>query len=223
MTSLTTKPKLDIKLTSVLKTVLYAGLAGEMVKTLGMTDDGQIAAIQQAVSEGLISEVIVTATRPDGRRETMRLEMKPPATGASVNLALEPGKSLLESLDVSLAAAVAYQAELLRRQGLRPEFYVSWSARALANPAQLRATATRLNLHSEPFITPPGLNPETGEPLYEPTPPPPPPPPRRYPQTVNTYKGFAPPPPAYKPVTVAVITPAKDPDVRLTIETTRKR
>ncbi|HRD74679.1 MAG TPA: hypothetical protein PK264_01890, partial [Hyphomicrobiaceae bacterium] len=121
MTSLL-PPKIALKLTPVPKPLLYAGFAGEFLKNTGMKDDGQIRAIQQCVSEGLVAKVIVTAVHVDGRIEKYTLSLPPFGAGDTVMLALENGKSYLESLDVGLAAAVQYAAEQIIRRGLTPRF-----------------------------------------------------------------------------------------------------
>ncbi|OJU23279.1 MAG: hypothetical protein BGN89_18805 [Alphaproteobacteria bacterium 64-6] len=221
MSKLAVAPKLDIKLVPIPKTALYAGLSGEMVKTMGMTDDDQINALQQVVADGYVEAVIVRAVRPDGRRESIRLDMKPPAAGATVNLAIEPNKSLLETLDVSLAAAVHFQAEAFKRQGLKPEFFVAWSAKARADHTLIKEATTRLNMQTLPPEPPATIDLDPGPTMVAP-PAPPPFPVRRYPQPVHTFTGWAPPPTGYRTVTVASIRPAKDPDVTLTIESTRK-
>ena len=207
MSKLSVAPTLDIKLVPIPKTALYAGLSGEMVKTMGMTDDSQINALQQAVADGYVEAVIVRTVRPDGRRESIRLDMKPPAAGATVKLAIEPNKSLLETLDVSLAAAVHFQAEAFRRQGLKPEFLVAWSAKARADHSLIKEAATRLNLQTLPPEPPATIDLDPGPPMAA-APALLPIPLRRYPQPVHTFTGWQPPPAGYRTVTVATIRPA---------------
>lgn len=222
MSSLTTAPKVALKLQPVPKPVLYAGLAGEMLKNLGMKDDDQIRAVQQAVSEGLVEKVIVAGKHENGRIDTFTLTMKPFTASETVGLELSPGKSYLESLDVGLAASVQYAADLISRRGLKPEFYVGWSVRARANPAIVRDAVKRLNLRVMPDAPLPPLDPPAPDP-FPMSPPTPPPAPRRYPQTVHTY--VAPPtlPPGYVYKPVLSITPAKDPGVTFTHETSRRQ
>ena len=214
-------PKVQLKLVPVPKPVLYAALAGEMLKNTGMKDDQQIRAVQQAVSEGIVEQVIVAAKRSDGRIEKFTLTMKPFQASDTVSLQLENGKSYLETLDVGLAAAVQAAAEIIQRQGLTPNFYVGWSARAKANPATIAEAMRRLNLRPMPEERPaPPVMPEPS--WTPPTPPSPPPAPQRYPQTVHTYTAPPPLPPGYVYKPVLTVTPAKDPGVSFTWETTRR-
>ncbi|MCC0007724.1 MAG: hypothetical protein H6876_06320 [Hyphomicrobiaceae bacterium] len=215
-------PKVSLKLTPVPKTVLYAGLAGEMLANTGMKDNDQVRAVQQAVSEGLIEEVIVAAKHADGRVEKFTLKMKPFTSTDTVSLQLEAGKSYLETLDVGIAAGVQYAADLIKRRGLTPTFYVKWAARARAAPAVIADAIKRLNLTVETEPPPDPLpTPEPDYTYHEP-PRPPTPPPRRYPQTVHTYVAppALPPQHVYKPV--LTITPAKDTGVTFSYETTRR-
>lgn len=213
-------PKVPLKLAPVPKPVLYAGLAGEMLKNTGMKDDQQIRAVQQAVSEGLVEKVIVAATRSDGRVEKFTLSLKPFQATDTVTLQLENGKSYLETLDVGLAAAVQAASDIINRQGLTPRFYVDWSARAKATPGVIAEAMRRLNLkaYQEP-VAPPAPEITAWAP---PSPPTPPPPTQRYPQTVHTYKAPPPLPPGYVLKPVLSVTPAKDPGVTFTWETTRR-
>ncbi len=222
MSSLTTAPKVALKLQPVPKPVLYAGLAGEMLKNLGMKDDDQIRAVQQAVSEGLVEKVIVAGKHENGRIDTFTLTMKPFSASETIGLELSPGKSYLESLDVGLAAAVQYAAETITRRGLTPEFYVGWSARARANPAIIRDAVKRLNLRVMPEIAPPPIDPPAPDPFAMSSPPSITPP-KRYPQTVHTYVGPPALPPGYVYKPVLSITPAKDPGVTFTHETSRRQ
>lgn len=213
-------PKVALKLTPVPKTVLYAGLAGEFFANTGLRDTAQIRAVQQAVSEGLVSAVIVAAKHFDGRVEKFTLRMNSFSATDTVSLQLESGKSYLETLDVGLAAGVQYIADLIRRRGLTPNYYVDWSARAKATPGIVAEATRRLNLKIDTMPEPPPVV----EPTYaEYTPPPAPsPPPQRYYQTVQTYT--APPrlPDGYVYKEVLKITPAKDTGVTLTAETSRR-
>jgi hypothetical protein len=222
MTSLAA-PKVALKLTPVPKSVLYAGITGEMLKNTGMKDDDQIRAIQQAVSEGLIAKVIVAAKHSDGRVEKFTLTIKPFSITDSVELSMEAGKSYLECVDTSLAAAVQYASDLIKRQGLTPNFYVDWSARAKATPAIVAEAIKRLNVREEP-IPPPSTN-YLPDDLYVPPVLPsslPKLPPKRYPQTVRTYTTPPPLPPNYTYKPVLTIKPAKDPGVEFTYDTSRK-
>jgi hypothetical protein len=220
MTSLAA-PKVALKLQPVPKPVLYAGLAGEMLKNLGMKDDDQIRNIQQAVAEGLIEKVIITGKDATSRIETFTLTIKPFGAHETVGLELAPGKSYLETLDVGLAAAVQHASELLTRRGITPEFRVAWSARARSNPALISDGVKRLNLRALPEPSPPlPVMPDIGP--YVP-PLPPSPTPRRFPQTVHTYVGPPVVPPNFVRTPVVTIQPAKDPGVTFTHETTGPR
>jgi hypothetical protein len=212
-------PKVQLKLVPVLKTTLYAGLAGELFSNAGMKDSTQLTCVMQAVSEGLVQAVIVKGCYPDGRWELIKLNMKDFKATDSVMLAPEPGKSLLETVDVSLAAAVQKATDTIKRLSLRPEFYVDWSARAKANPAIIADAIRRLNLkaYKEPEPEPPVLY---DLPYTDPSPSTTPA--TRYPQTVHTYMAPPAPPAGYKAVTVMRIEPAKDPGLSLDWTTTRR-
>lgn len=220
MTSLAT-PKVSLKLVPVPKSILYPGIAGEVLKNTGMKDNEQIQAVQHAVSEGLIEKIIIAATHPDGRVEKFTLTMKPFSAGETVMLHIENGKSYLESLDVGLAAAVQYAANLINRQGLTPRFSVAWSARAQATPGLITATIKRLNLKVDTEKpTPPPVAPTPMPDIWDP--PARPAPPQRYPQTVRTYTAPPPLPPNYLYQPVLSVTPQKDHGLSFDYETSRK-
>lgn len=220
--SLTVTPKVQLELKPVLKSIVYAALAGEFLRNTGMTDDAQLNAVQQAVAEGLVERVIVFARRLDGGVDEFELKMMPPAQGETLNLALAPGKSLLETLDVTLAASVKAASDLIKRRGLTPQYQVGWSARVRANPAIGADAIKRLNLNAEALPPPPPPPPPTdafsGE-LLPTISPPPLSTPTRYRHTVNTYVGPPPIPPkqVYRPV--VQIKPAADPNVSFTWRT----
>jgi len=220
MTSLAT-PKVALKLVPVPKSVLYAGLAGELLKNAGMKDNGQITAVQQAVSEGLVEKVIVAGMHGDGRVEKFTLALKPFTSTDSVSLQVENGKSFFETLDVGLAAAVQFTADLIARQGLTPRFFVDWSARAKASPALIADAIKRLNLKVEAETKPAPV--AAYEPLsWVPPVPAAPSAPKRYPQTVHTYTAPPPLPPNYVYKPVLSITPPADSGVTYTYETSRR-
>lgn len=222
MTPTLAAPKVPIKLVPVPKTIVYAALSAEMVRNLGMKDADQITAIQQAVAEGLVARVMVHARHPNGNVEAVTLTMKPFGTTDTVELHLENGKSFTEAMDVGLAAALQYCADLIKRRGLTPRFVIDWSDRAKASPAIIAHAVRRLNLQVESLPLPPPVPvqqyvaPSVNEP-------PPAPPVKRYPQTVQTYT--APPvlPPQHELKKVLEITPAKDSGITFTYETTRKK
>lgn len=219
--SLTVTTKVDLKVQPVLKSLLYAAIAGEYLRNTGMTDDDQLNAVMQAVAEGLVERVIVYANRPDGGVDIHTLKMLPPAPGETVSLALVAGKSMLETLDVALAASVKHAADMIKRRGLTPKYQVGWSERVRTNPALGADAIKRLNIRAEalPAAPKPVVAPSlpTLPDWYVPSPPPPAP--LRYPHTVNTYVGPPPIPPTqvYKPV--LVVQPVADPNVSFTYET----
>lgn len=216
--SLTMTPKVDLKLQPVLKTIVYAALAGEFLRNTGMTDDNQLNAVMQAVAEGLVEKVVVSARRADGGHEVFTLRMNPPAAGETLNLALEAGKSMLETVDVGLAAGVKHASDLITRRGLKPEYKVGWSARVRVNPALGAEAIKRLNLSAEPLpvLAPPPPVPDYVPDYAPPSPPPVRAAPTRYRHTVNTYVGppAIPPTQVYRPV--VTITPAADPGITFT-------
>lgn len=215
--SLTVNAKVELELKPVLKSIVYAALAGEFLRNTGMTDDAQLNAVQQAVAEGLVERVVVFAHRADGGVDEFQLKMTPPAPGETLNLALSPGKSLLETVDVTLARSVKAASDLIKRRGLNPQYKVGWSARVRANPAIGAEAIKRLNFNAEPLPLPPQLDTYSGE--FLPPISPSPPTPTRYRHTVNTYVGPPPIPPTqvYRPV--IEIKPAVDPNISFTWRT----
>lgn len=221
--SLTVTTKVDLQLQPVLKSLVYATMAGEFLRNTGLTDNDQLNAVQQAVAEGLVEKVFVFARRPDGGVEDVELKMIPPAAGETLDLALVAGKSMLETVDVALAAGVKEISDTLKRRGLKPEYKVGWSARVRLNPALGADAIRRLNIRAEalPVLTPPPAPMPSYEPAY--TPHPVRPAPQRYAHTINTYSGPPPIPPAQVYKQVVEIKPACDPNVSLTWRTSVPR
>lgn len=224
-------PRVAIRTVPIVKTVLYAGLASELVANSGMKDAEQIGALQEVVSQGLVAKVIVRARHPDGHETTATLAFKPFGAGDSVMLETEAGKSFCEMLDPAFAAVVHYIAELKTRLKLTPRFEIDWSEKAKANPHLVTTAARRLNVKGPVPPPPPPAPPEPpvgyqtwGE-YFHHNPPPtrPEPPQERYPQTVHTHTAPPPLPPGTERVTLLEITPEKDPGVTLTLESTRKK
>lgn len=217
--SLTVTAKVDLQLQPILKSLVYAAIAGEYLRNTGLTDNDQLNAVQQAVAEGLVERLMVFGRRPDGGADVCTLTMKPPAAGETLNLALEPGKSMLETVDVALAASIKHVADMIKRRGLTPEYRVGWSARVRANPALGADAIRRLNIRAEALPTSPP--PPAPMPAYQPvfTSPPAPSPAPRYPHTINTYTGppAIPPTQVYKPV--VVVKPVADPNITFTWDT----
>lgn len=219
----TVGPKVALTLHPVPKTVLRPALAGEMLKNLGMRDADQINAVQQAIAEGLIVGITVAARHANGRYETFELAMKPHEASETVSLDLSGGKSYLEAVDVGLAGAVHFAANLIKRRGLTPEFFVTWSARVSANPAIMREAIERLNLKVVPGAPPAPVPADFGyadSPCY--AAPSPPATQERYGQSVNSYTSPPKLPPDYTYKPVVTITPAKDPGVTFTHMTSRR-
>lgn len=216
-------PKIKLKLQPIPKTIVYAGMGGEFVKNIGMTDDAQIRALQQIISEGIIDQIVVAARHADGRIEKFTLAMRTPDVGATVDLDMSGEKSYLEAMDTGLAASVAHASAMVQRRGLTPTFYVGWSPQAQANPAIITEACQRLNLKvgqlpSEPVGDPVG---DDGIDVSYP-----PVPPARsyqpYTQPVNSYTGPPKLPANYEFKPVVKIQPAKDPGVEFTYETSRR-
>lgn len=215
------KTRIDVAVVPMLKTEMNARLVGETVKTMGMKNDDQVKALMQAATETAICAVFVVGRHPDGRRETLELIVPPPKVGATIELPKDDTKSTLEHVDPALALSVVAQAKKLERMGLRPEFYVDFAPRVKKNPALMADVMNRLNLRT----LPPEPEPErvTAPVAYQPyTLPPSPPTADRYPQTVQAFTGWEPPPGGWQTVTVAEVRPAKDPDVLLRITSTRR-
>lgn len=214
-------PKVAIKLHPVPKMIVYAGLAGELLTNTGMRDSAQINALQQAMGEGLLDQIVVIGIHVDGKRDIFRMTVKPFSADEAVSLQFDPGKSHAENLDVSMAAFIQHAAGLIKRRALKPEYAVCWSTKAKAAPGGIAAALKRFNFK------------EWKEPAPEPLPqmahyelpqstPAPAAPPVRFTQAVNTYTAPPPPPAGYRYVPVISVTPAKDPGVTFSHETTLK-
>lgn len=202
-------PRVNLKLQPVPKSIVRVTIVGEFLKNMDLFDDDTIRNVQQAQSEGLVEKLII-----DGQdaaniaRIRFTLAFAPLDQDVMLHLDLGDGKSTTEALDVGLAGALAYSVEIIKRRRLRPHLYVTWSAKALANPHNLQAACARLN-----FVT-------SNLPAYQPDMPTPP----HYdmpPSTTTTPARpltLGPPPRTpFKPL--LTIQPAKDPGITYTIET----
>ncbi|MEQ1694377.1 MAG: hypothetical protein ABL901_00920 [Hyphomicrobiaceae bacterium] len=215
-------PKVALKLTPVLKTIVYSQVASELVKNTGMKDQRQIEALQKIVADGLISKLIVRLRDAQGREETYTMGFPPFSNADSIDLIVEPGKSYSEMLDVSIAAAIQFASQQIQLLKLTPRFEVEWSPKAKANPSLVSEAARTLNL-TEPVLPPlPPAPPLPAPGWCVPPAPRPQPVPVRYPQTIHTYTAPPPVPPNHTRVTVAEIKPAKDPDFTFTIQSLRR-
>lgn len=219
-------PTLTLKTVPILKTIIYSSLAGELLSNTGMTDPEQIAALQQCVSDGMVSRIIVRGRHPDGREETYTLSLKPFGASDVVHLTPEPGKTFFEMLDAGMAGGLQYAADQIRRLGLKPRYEVDWSEKAKANPSLVARAARTLNLKGPPEPPPPPPPLPLPEPAWMVPPSPPSPLPSkpqvRYPQTIRTYTAPPPLPSGFQRRTVVEFVPEKDPGVTFTIATTRK-
>ncbi len=218
-------PKVKLKLQPVPLSVMRTALCGEFVRNMGLTDANAIRNIQQAVAEGLVSEIIVLAKTQSGiPRDRYTLELAALENDVTVNVDLSNGKSYTEALDVGLAGAVHWAVQRIQRNRLVPEFFITWSAYARANPQHLNEASRRLNMTSATI-------PEV---VAEPAPAPsflpdltnwlPPPPVHRAPDPmaplISTRQPAPPPGTAFKQVLAVV--PGKDKGVRFIAEALKK-
>jgi len=148
-------PKVILKLIPVPKSVVRSAIAGEFVTSFGLTDTKIMANIQQAVSEGLVKEVAVVGHNNGNEpKHIFRLNFKKLEEDTKLKLDISQGKSYLEALDTVLAGAVAHGVAAMRRQSLRPQFFIDWSDEAKKDPERLNKAVERLNLHDQARAVP---------------------------------------------------------------------
>lgn len=212
-------PKVKLSLQPVPKSLVRVAVAGEFLKNMGLTDEGEIRSIQQAVAEGLVSELMVLGVNAANiGKERFMLRFDPLGRDDTIQLDLSDGKSTTEALDTGFAGAVAYSVQLLKRRALSPRFYIIWSQQALANRNDLASACRRLNLIMDAGPQP-AFSPDAMPPMFD-TPYPPPPSNVPAAQTLSRFTDSPPPAPpgyAYKPV--LTITPAKGTGISYRIET----
>lgn len=210
-------PKVKLSLQPIPKSLVRVSVAGEFLRNMGLTNESDIRGVQQAVAEGLVSELVVVGfngTRIAKERFILRFD--PLGRDDTIHLDLSDGKSTTEALDTGFAGAMAYSVQLMKRRALTPSFYIIWSAEALADRNRLAAACQRLNLTMD--IGP--------LPSFQPDSAPLPSPPATYPtasQSTTNWQSAAPPASpgyAYKPV--LTIKPGKDSGITYRIDTATK-
>jgi hypothetical protein len=223
-------PKVKLSLQPVPKSLVRVSVAGEFLKNMGLTDENEIRNIQQAVAEGLVSELMVLGVNSANiGKERFILRFDPLGRDDTISLDLSNGKSTTEALDTGFAGAVAYSVQLLKRRALSPRFYIIWSAQALADKNELAAACRRLGLTmdagQQPAFSPDTMPPALIDMPRVPTAPSYDSEPSFMPPTVARYLASLPPAASgytYKPV--LSITPAKGTGISYRIESaTRKK
>lgn len=143
-------PKVLLKLIPVPKSVVRSAIAGEFVTNFGLTDTVLMKNIQQAVVEGLVKAIAVVGyNNRNEPKHIFRLDYKKLEEDTKLKLDISQGKSYLEALDTVLAGAVAHGVAAMRRQSLRPEFFIDWSDEAQKDPVRLKKATERLNLSAQ--------------------------------------------------------------------------
>lgn len=204
-------PKVKLSLQPIPKSIVRVSVAGEFLKNMGLTNEADIRNIQQAVAEGLVSElVVVGVSAANIGKERFILRFDPLGRDDIIHLELADGKSTTEALDTGFAGALAYSVHLLKRRALSPRFYIIWSPQALSNRVELGNACQRLNLTTDAGPLP-SFQPDAypSLPMQPPSSSPP-----------VTWNAEAPPPPpnhVYKPV--LTIRPGKEPGISYAIET----
>lgn len=131
---------ITIEAVPVLKSIVRTAVAAEFVKNFG-ADDATVKIVQQAVSEGLISTIIIYGMAPNGyAMDDVALTFDELTEDVRISVDAAEGKSMTEALDVGLAAGMAYAVAMFQRKGLRAQFEYRWSARANTD-ASLAASA----------------------------------------------------------------------------------
>lgn len=215
-------PKVKLSLQPVPKSLVRVSVAGEFLKNMGLTSESDIRNVQQAVAEGLVSELVVVGVNGANiGKERFILRFDPLGRDDTIQLDLSDGKSTTEALDTGLAGAVAYSVQLIKRRALTPKFFIIWSAQALANGNDLAAACRRLNLTMDagpqPAFSPDSPVPATTNMPY--TPPAPTSLPSFRPPQLASFQSSPPPaPPGYTYKPVLTITPAKEKGISYRIE-----
>lgn len=216
-------PKVKLSLQPIPKSLVRVSVAGEFFKNMGLDNDDDIRRVQQAVAEGLVSELMVLGINAANvAKERFILRFDPLGQDDTIHLDLSDGKSTTEALDTGFASAVAYSVQLMKRRGLSPRFYIIWSAQARANPQEHTSACRRLNLTMDAGPLPPFM--PGGDPLFDDPQPAPPAassynPPQPSSSGRTAWHASPPPPPAnhfFK--RLFTIRPAKDPGITYAIE-----
>lgn len=230
-------PKVLLKLIPVPKSVVRSAIAGEFVTNFGLTDTTLMKNIQQAVAEGLVKAIAVVGyNNRDEPKHIFRLDYKKLEEDTKLKLDISHGKSYLEALDTVLAGAVAHGVAAMRRQSLRPEFFIDWSDEAKQDPERLKKATERLNLSAQskpvpklvedipvpvslprPSVLPALSLGSSSTPTFGPAS-------SRVasPTSSPLRSGPVVLPPSYEPRTVITVTPGKDTGITYTHQTTRR-
>lgn len=221
-------PKVKLKLQPVPLSVMRTAICGEYVRNMGLTDANYIRSIQQAVAEGLVSEIVVVAKTQSGiPQDKYTLAIAALENDTTINVDLSNGKSYTEALDVGLAGAVHWAVQRIQRNRLVPAFFVTWSAYANANPHHLNEACRRLNMTmvsipDVPREQAPALSTTTDLPTWTPPPSAPPAPRPPDPMAPLLSSRQEPPPPGTVFKQVLSVVPGKDKGIRFIAETLKK-
>lgn len=144
------KVRVAVKPVPIPRALVRAQLAGEMIKACDGSDDAVLIA-QKGVSNGWIAEVIVYGTdENDCIRDQVSLNFDGDQSG-EIELDLDGGKrAAIEALDGSLARAVQFQAQRMRKRGLRPSVRFRLSDAIYADAARLVEVRGQLGTEDAP-------------------------------------------------------------------------
>lgn len=133
------------------RVLVRSAIAAEFLSTCGLTDTVRLRGIQQLVSEGLISGLVVIASeRSAFPRERYCLRFDTEDSQGNVSLQVSNGKSHTEALDVELAAAFTWIARRVSGSGYSPYFHIEWSTAAKADSDRLAEACRRTGI---PMVT----------------------------------------------------------------------
>lgn len=209
-------PKVKLTLQPFPKSLVRVSVAGEFLRNLAPGLDADTRAVQQAVAEGLVSEIIVVGVNAAGiAKQRFILRFDPLGQDTTIHLDLTDGRSTTEALDTGFAGAMAYSVQLMRRRALSPNIYVVWSAEALSNPTNLAAACQRLNLTMN--VPLPTFQPDLPAPPSLP-----PPQPASSPNAAQWRSEPPPPPTGHTYTTLLSIKPSKEPGITYRIEAARR-
>lgn len=214
-------PKVKLSLQPIPKSLVRVSIAGEFLKNMGLLSASAIRNVQQAVAEGLVSDLLVVGVNAANiGKERFILRFDPLGRDDTIHLDLSDGRSTTEALDTGLAGAMAYSVQMLKRRALTPQFYIIWSAQALADKAQLASACQRLNLVMDAGEQTP-FQPDNDPSMYTPPLPPTMPAADQAPAGDATQwaSELPPAPPGYTYRPVVTVRPAKEPGITYRIET----
>ena len=138
--------------------IVCSNAAGALVGHFNGTPE-EILAAQTGVHRNLFEAVIVYGTEEHGiARDEISIAFDENDAG-DIEIDLEGGqKSAINALDGSLARALTYQSERMRRRGLRPVVRYRFRQKILEDPQRLAAARQELGTEGTDEISWGGMN-----------------------------------------------------------------